>query len=95
MDSSPGPFCPSTAGADWFDNYRRADQENRANPTGEPAQCDQPTAGEDGSSHIVEAKALVFRPPRMCPVVAVGIPTIGGEFFVPFLVLVMNHEHKE
>jgi hypothetical protein len=19
MDSSPGPYCPSTAGADWFD----------------------------------------------------------------------------
>jgi hypothetical protein len=27
--------------------------------------------------------------------VAVGIRTDFGEFFVPFLVLVMNHEHKE
>ena len=35
------------------------------------------------------------RPPQLCPVVAGASPTISGEFFVPFFVLEMNHEHKE
>ena len=41
------------------------------------------------------AKALDCRHSQLSPVVAVGIPTKSGKFFVPFLVLVMNHEHKE
>src|SRR5208337_868861 len=38
---------------------------------------------------------LDIRPPQLCPFVASASHTISGEFFVPFFVLVMDHEHKE
>src|SRR5262249_9659784 len=40
-------------------------------------------------------EGLDFRTPQLDPVAAGGSPRISGEFFVPFFVLVTNHEHKE
>jgi hypothetical protein len=41
------------------------------------------------------SEGLGFRTPQLGPVVAGASPTVSGEFYVPFFVLVINHEHKE
>jgi hypothetical protein len=43
----------------------------------------------------VEAKHALAGPPQFCLVVAGASATISGEFFMPFFVVVMNHEQKE
>ena len=55
---------------------------------------------EDGAASFCVFNPLSFCHQRLCQCVwgldiASSSPTISGEFFVPFFVLVMNHEHKE